>query len=178
MSEMPVCLVAVGDQHAAAVMNLLHRALDRAELGRVGLVLDGVNQRVTTNARRIGIGKQSQPNSLRSDCCDQTARSHDVYDAGEIIGEHVQCHLGGHARQRLHYEVGCSDPGLDRAEGMLDRLAMPTHGLRILVEPPLHSLQHMLVLPPCDLRGVFTQPGSGAGPRHGPAGHASDSRRI
>ena len=29
-----------------------------------------------------------------SDCCDQTAWSHDVDDAGEIIGEHVQCHLG------------------------------------------------------------------------------------
>jgi hypothetical protein len=39
-----------------------------------------------------------------------------------MIGEHVQCHLGGHARQRLRYEVGCSHPGLGRAEGMLDRL--------------------------------------------------------
>src|SRR5437899_12954815 len=35
MGEMPMCLVAVGDQHVAAVMNLLHRALNRAQLGRV-----------------------------------------------------------------------------------------------------------------------------------------------
>ena len=33
---------------------------------------------------------------------------------------------------------------------MLDRLASPTHGLWILVEPPLHSLQHVLVLPTRD----------------------------
>src|SRR6516162_10734071 len=75
-----------------------------------------------------------------SDCCDQTAWSHDVDDAGEIIGEHVQCHLGSDAWQCLHEEVGCSHPGLDRAEGMLDRLASPPHGLRVLVEPPLHRL--------------------------------------
>jgi hypothetical protein len=31
--------------------------------------------------------------------------------------------------------------------GMLDRLASPRYGLRILVEPALDSLQHMLVLP-------------------------------
>jgi len=62
----------------------------------------------------------------------------------------VQGHLGGHARQCLHEKVGCSHTRLDRAEGMLDRLASPTHGLRILVEPLLDSLQHMLVLPPCD----------------------------
>jgi hypothetical protein len=49
-----------------------------------------------------GVGRQSQPNSLYAHCCDQTARSDDVYDAREIVGEHVQCHLGGHARQRLH----------------------------------------------------------------------------
>src|SRR5690348_995484 len=33
---------------------------------------------------------------------------------------------------------------------MLDRLASPTHGLRIFVEPPLYSLQHVLVLPTRD----------------------------
>ena len=52
----------------------------------------------TGNARFIGVGTQSQCNSLCSDCCDQTARSHDANGAGEIVGEHVQCHLGGHAR--------------------------------------------------------------------------------
>jgi hypothetical protein len=46
----------------------------------------------------------------------------------------VQCHLGGYARQCLHKEVGCSHAGLDRAKGMLNRLASPPHGLRTLVQ--------------------------------------------
>jgi hypothetical protein len=33
---------------------------------------------------------------------------------------------------------------------MLHCLASPTHGLRIVIEPPLYGLQHMLVIPPCD----------------------------
>ena len=37
-------------------------------------------------------------------------------------------------------------PHLERAERVLDRLAALTHGLRILVETPLHRLQYMLVL--------------------------------
>jgi hypothetical protein len=47
----------------------------------------------------------------------------DVHDAREIVGEHVQRHLGGNAWQSLHQEVGCAHSGLDRVEGMLDRLA-------------------------------------------------------
>jgi hypothetical protein len=45
--------------------------------------------------------------------------AHNVHDAREIVSEHVQCHLAGHAWQRLHQEVGDSHPGLDLAEGML-----------------------------------------------------------
>src|SRR5271169_4480594 len=44
MGEMPVRLVAVGDQHVMAVVNLLHCALDGAELWRVDDVLDRVDQ--------------------------------------------------------------------------------------------------------------------------------------
>src|SRR5512141_2678252 len=46
--------------------------------------------------------------------------------------------------------MGRAHARLDRAEGMFDRLAPRAHGLRILVEPLLHSLDHMLVFPPCD----------------------------
>jgi hypothetical protein len=35
----------------------------------------------------------------------------------------MQRHLGGNPWQRLHQEMGCAHPGLDRAKGMLDRLA-------------------------------------------------------
>jgi hypothetical protein len=58
---------------------------------------------------------------------DQPSRPHDVHDAREIVGKHVQGHLGGHAWQRLHQEVGSSHPGLDRPEGMLDPLTPLAH---------------------------------------------------
>jgi hypothetical protein len=55
-------------------------------------------------------------------------------------------------RQRLHQEVRRSHARLDRPEGMLDRLAPLTHGLRVLVKPTLHGFKHMLVLPAGDPR--------------------------
>ena len=53
----------------------------------------------------------------------------------------MERHFGGNPRQRLHQEVGCTHPGLDRAEGMLDRFATLTHLLRMLVEPALDRLR-------------------------------------
>ena len=76
--------------------------------------------------------------------------SDDVHDAREIVGQHVQRHLGGDPWQRLHQEVRCAHPGLDRAEGMLNRLAPLAHLLRMLVEPALHRLENMLMLPSGD----------------------------
>ena len=40
--------------------------------------------------------------ALCLDCLDQPARPHDIHDPGEIVGEHVQGHLGANARQCLH----------------------------------------------------------------------------
>jgi hypothetical protein len=55
--EMPVCLVAVGDQYIAAVMNLLHRTLDRARLGWIGLVFVGVDQQyLGFDLQKVGSG--------------------------------------------------------------------------------------------------------------------------
>jgi hypothetical protein len=57
MGEMTVRLVAVGDQHVMAIVDRLHRALDRAQLGRVGDILDGVDQqRLGLNLGKIGFG--------------------------------------------------------------------------------------------------------------------------
>ena len=97
-------------------------------------------QCVSANAMLMASGDSLSATAYVRIAAIRRPRSHDVHDTGEIVGEHVQCHLGGHARQCFHQEVGCSHPGLDRAEGVLDCLASPTHGLRILVEPPLHSL--------------------------------------
>ena len=62
----------------------------------------------------------------------------------------MQRHLGGNPWQRLHQEVSCSHPGLDRAERMLNRLAALTHPLRMLVEPTLHCLEYIFMLPSGD----------------------------
>ena len=76
--------------------------------------------------------------------------AHDAYDARQIVGQHVQRHLGGNLRQTLHQQVRRSHPHLQRAEGMLHRLAALAHCLRVLVETLLYRLQNLLVLPACD----------------------------
>jgi hypothetical protein len=73
-----------------------------------------------------------------------------MFDAREIVGEDVQRHLAPDARQRLHQEVGGSHARLDRREGVLDRFAPLAHGLRVFVEPPLHRLEDVLMLPARD----------------------------
>ena len=65
----------------------------------------------------------------------------------EIVGEHVQGHLGSDLRQALHQKVRRAHPHLERAEGMLDRLAALAHRLRVLIETLLHGFEHVLVLP-------------------------------
>jgi len=74
----------------------------------------------------------------------------DVHNAREIVGQHMQCHLGGYSWQRLHQEVGCSHPSLDCVERMLDRLAALAHLLRMCVEPMLHRLENVLMNPSGD----------------------------
>jgi hypothetical protein len=73
--------------------------------------------------------------------------AHDVHHSGEIVGQYVQRHLRGNPRQCLHQEVCCPHPHLQRAEWMLDCFAPLAHLLRMLVEPALHRLDNMLVLP-------------------------------
>ena len=67
-----------------------------------------------------------------------------MFITSEIVGEYVQCHLGGHLGQTLHQKVGRPHPHLQCAEGMFDRLATLAHRLRVLVETLLHRLQYLL----------------------------------
>jgi hypothetical protein len=82
----------------------------------------------------------------------------------------VQRHFGSDARKRLHQEVRRTHAGLDRAEGMLDRFAPRAHGSQVLVEPLLHGLDDMLVLPPRDptLHSGRALAPEGAAPAGGP----------
>src|SRR5215467_77159 len=62
----------------------------------------------------------------------------------------MQRHLTGYLGQRLHQEVRGAHPHLHCTEWMLDRLTARAHGIRIFVEPFLHRLDNLLVLPPRD----------------------------
>jgi predicted SnoaL-like aldol condensation-catalyzing enzyme len=73
----------------------------------------------------------TQPSRL--DRRDEELHAEDVHDPGEIIGEHVQGHLGGNLRQALHLKVRRTHPHLERTEGMLDCLAAHAHRLRVLI---------------------------------------------
>ena len=58
-----------------------------------------------------------QPGRLRPDRCHQWLDADDVHDARQIVGEHVQCHLAGNLRQRLHQKVRRAHPHLQCTEG-------------------------------------------------------------
>src|ERR1700704_611870 len=61
------------------------------------------------------------------DCHQEGLHPDDVHDAREIVGEHVQGHLGRNLGQPLHQKVGCSHPHLERAKGMFSRLTAHAH---------------------------------------------------
>jgi len=58
-----------------------------------------------------------------------------------------------------------SHPGFDGPEGILDRFAALAHLLRMFVEPPLDSLENMLVIPAGNpallVRGALILDGAG-----------------
>jgi Transposase DDE domain len=83
----------------------------------------------------------------RPDRCQQRPCTDGVHHARQIVGEHAERHLARDLRQRLHQEVRRAHPHLERAEGMLNRLAPAAHGLGILIQPLLHGFDNVLVLP-------------------------------
>ena len=62
----------------------------------------------------------------------------------------MQSHLGGDVGKALHQEVRRAHPGLDRTEGVLDRLAPHPHQAGVRVEPRLDLLDQVLVQPARD----------------------------
>ena len=71
----------------------------------------------------------------------------DIHDACEVVGEHMQRHLGGDARQGLHQKMCCSHSRFGRPEGMLDRLATHAHLSGVFIKSALNRFQKILVLP-------------------------------
>ena len=95
--------------------------------------------------RALGKGQYLGPHG-----CHQRAGAENVDQAREVISQDVQRHFGSDSRECLHQEVSCAHPRLDRAEGVLHRLAPLAHPLRVLVEPPLDRLKNILMLPAGD----------------------------
>ena len=88
-------------------------------------------------------GTDGHADPSRLDRRDEGLHAEDVHGPREIVGEHVQGHLGGNLRQALHQKVRCTHPHLERTEGMLDCLAAHAHRLRVLIETLLHSFKHV-----------------------------------
>ena len=87
------------------------------------------------------------PRDSGHDRSDQQPDPEDIHDAGQIIGEDREGHFGGYLRERFGQEVRRSHAGFHRPERMFDCLPPLPHGLRVVVEAPLHLFQHMLMLP-------------------------------
>ena len=74
----------------------------------------------------------------------------DVHDPCQIVGQDRKRHFGGYFWKRFRQEVCRPHPGLHGAEWVLDCLSTLAHRLWVCVKALLHSLEQMLVLPPCN----------------------------
>ena len=120
---------AEGDQRRQAQLSMLSHL--RAGIGVVCPV---------RRERSGGADAHADTQPSRLDRRDEGLHAEDVHEPGEIVGEHVQGHLGGNLRQALHQKVRRTHPHLERTEGMLDCLAAHAHRLRVLIETPLRFL--------------------------------------
>ena len=87
---------------------------------------------------------------LSLDRFEQRGHTDDVQDARQIVGQDAQRHLGGDLGKRLHQEVSCAHAHLHGPERVLGGLTPRAHSARIFVEPLLHRLEYILVLPARD----------------------------
>ena len=74
-----------------------HRQMSASGLGRVKT--RGETQDLATNGAPI------LPVRLCPDRCNERLDAHDVHHAGNVVGQHMQCHFGSNLRQALHQEV-------------------------------------------------------------------------
>ena len=99
--------------------------------------------------RRQGSLREKQGRIL-SDRGDQRLGPDDVHDAGQIVGQHRERHLGLHIFEALHQKVRRAHARLDRPERMLDGLAAQRDLVGVIVQPFLDAFQDVLVLPTSD----------------------------
>jgi len=64
----------------------------------------------------------------------------DFHDPFQVIGEHIQAHLGTHPDQLSRQEMRCTHPLFERPEGMLNRPFSDSQHLWRVAQPKLHFL--------------------------------------
>ena len=62
----------------------------------------------------------------------------------------MKAHLGSDLVEGPGQEVGAAHPGLEGPERVFDGLSSHAHGLGHAVEPVLHPVEHVLILPALD----------------------------
>ena len=81
---------------------------------------------------------------------DQRPDPEDIHCSGQIISQNREGHLGGYPWESFGQEVRRSHACLHGAERMLDSLATKAHSERVRIEPLLHGVEQILVLPSRD----------------------------
>ena len=114
---------------------IAHKLLIKAECEHGGItVIFGMN--VVLGAMRASVADLGGLNRLG-----HCRRSEQVHHPFEVVGEHMQAHLGTDLVQCPCEVVRVAHPGLDRPKGMLGSLSAHSHDLRGLVQSRLTPSQ-------------------------------------
>ena len=73
------------------------------------------------------------------------ANAQDAHHALQVVGKDVQNHLGAHARQRLHQEVGPPHPGLESSRTDARPFVVGLASSRGPIQPQLHRLENSVM---------------------------------
>src|ERR1700688_1651463 len=84
---------------------------------------------------------------FKPDCLHQRRDSEDLHSSFQIVCQYMQTHLGTYARDRLGQEVSCPHPRFEGAKGMFGGPAAYSRSLWCAVQPPLHRIEYVLMLP-------------------------------
>ena len=108
----------------------------------------------TPNMRYPDIANATKPLGA-SACCQlhgfyRSRYAKYVHDAFQVVGQHVEAHLGTHPPERSRQEVCGTHPVFERAEDMFDRTSTDGHRVGLPVESPLHRFKYIFVLPSSD----------------------------
>lgn len=95
-------------------------------------------------------GQVGQPWLLHPDRLHKRPDTQDRDHPLHVVGQNLQAHLGAGPLHCPRQEVSSAHPGLDRGEQVLGGLPSQPHRTRHLVEPFLHGVKHVLMLPPLD----------------------------